>query len=63
MARIEEKVKAGQATEITKPAKEGAQKTAQVIDLAELLKQSLGAATAKKPVKRAAASHAKRKRA
>jgi len=63
MARIEEKVKAGQATEITKPAKEGAQKTAQVIDLAELLKQSLGAATAKKPGKRAAASHAKRKRA
>ena len=63
MKRIEEKVKAGQATEITKPAKEGARKSAQVIDLAELLKQSLGGTTAKKPVKRAAASHAKRKRA
>ena len=63
MNRIEEKVKAGQATEITKPAKEGARKSAQVIDLAELLKQSLGGTTAKKPVKRAAASHAKRKRA
>jgi len=63
MARIEEKVKAGQATEITKPSKEGTHKTAQVIDLAELLKQSLGGAAAKKPVKRAAASHAKRKRA
>ena len=62
MKRIHEKVKAGQATEITKPSKEGAHKTAQVIDLAELLKQSLGGATAKKPVKRAAA-HAKRKRA
>jgi len=63
MARIEEKVKAGQATEITKPSKDDAgRKSAQVIDLAELLKQSLGAATAKKPVKRAAAS-AKRKRA
>jgi DNA end-binding protein Ku len=63
MKRIEEKVKAGQATEITKPSKEGTQKSAQVIDLAELLKQSLGGATAKKPVKRAAASHVKRKRA
>jgi DNA end-binding protein Ku len=63
MARIEEKVKAGQATEITKPSKEGTHKSAQVIDLAELLKQSLGGAPAKKPVKRAAASHAKRKRA
>ena len=63
MERIEEKVKAGQATEITKPSKEGTHKSAQVIDLAELLKQSLGGAAAKKPVKRAAASHAKRKRA
>ena len=63
MERIEEKVKAGQATEITKPSKEGAQKSAQVIDLAELLKQSLGGAATKKPVKRAAASHGKRKRA
>ena len=63
MARIEEKVKAGQATEITKPSKEGTHKSAQVIDLAELLKQSLGGAGARKPVKRAAASHAKRKRA
>ena len=63
MKRIEEKVKAGQATEITKPSKEGTHKSAQVIDLAELLKQSLGGGTAKKPVKRAAASHAKRKRA
>jgi len=62
MARIEEKVKAGQATEITKPSKEGTHKSAQVIDLAELLKQSLGGTTAKKSVKRAAAS-AKRKRA
>jgi DNA end-binding protein Ku len=42
MGRIHEKVKAGQATEITKPSKETEQRTAKVIDLAELLKQSLG---------------------
>jgi len=44
MARIEEKIKQGETKEITKPGKEeGAQRrTAQVIDLADLLKQSLG---------------------
>lgn len=64
MARIEEKVKAGQATEITRPSKdEGGQTSAKVIDLAELLKQSLEKGGARKqPVKRAAAS-ARRKRA
>lgn len=43
MARIKEKIKAGQTEEITEPSKErGPARSAQVIDLAELLKQSLG---------------------
>jgi DNA end-binding protein Ku len=68
MKRIEEKVKAGQATEITKPSKEGTHKSAQVIDLAELLKKSLGgrggsAAPRKPAARRATAAKAARKRA
>ena len=44
MARIKQKIKQGQTKEITEPAKDEEEKprTAQVIDLAELLKQSLG---------------------
>ena len=45
MARIKEKIKKGQTKEITEPGKEyEAPRTAQVIDLADLLKQSLGKA-------------------
>ena len=51
LARIEEKVKAGQTEEITEPEKERkAEKGAEVIDLMSLLKQSIE----KKPAKRAA---------
>jgi len=44
MARIKQKIKQGQTKEITQPGKEEEEKphTAQVIDLAALLKQSLG---------------------
>jgi DNA end-binding protein Ku len=59
MARIEEKIKAGQTEEITEPDKEDTPKrTAQVIDLAELLKKSLakGAPVARKAPAKAAAS-------
>jgi DNA end-binding protein Ku len=42
MARIKEKIKQGQTKEITAPSKEGEERPrAQVIDLADLLKQSL----------------------
>jgi len=43
MARIEQKIKAGKTAEITKPDRhgEGSARTAQVIDLAELLRKSL----------------------
>lgn len=63
MARIDEKIKAGQTEEITEAGKEEApRRTAQVIDLAELLKQSLakGAPAARKaPAKSAAPRAAK----
>ncbi|MEO8133438.1 MAG: Ku protein [Betaproteobacteria bacterium] len=54
MGRIHEKIKKGQTQEITKPDADGEEspRTAKIIDLAELLKQSLGkgkAAPAKKP--------------
>ena len=53
MARIREKIKLGQTREITKPEAEGkgAPRSAEVIDLAALLKQSLGkgGAAARKP--------------
>jgi len=61
MARIEEKVKAGQTEELTEPDKEATpRRTAQVIDLAELLKKSLakGAPVARKAPAKSAASRA-----
>jgi len=47
MARINEKIETGEIHEITKPEKEGAEErpSAKVIDLAELLRQSLGKGT------------------
>jgi len=49
MRRIQEKIKAGETKEITKPGKEAAEpRSAQVIDLAALLKQSLEQGTAAK---------------
>ena len=56
MARIHEKIKLGQTKEITKPeaAEKGAPRSAEVIDLAALLKQSLGTGGAeRKPPARA----------
>jgi len=56
MARIHEKIKLGQTKEITKPeaAEKGAPRSAEVIDLAALLKQSLGKGGAeRKPPARA----------
>ncbi len=55
LKRIEEKVKAGQTEEITKPAKEKAGGGAEVIDLMALLKKSVEGkkpAEAKKPARR-----------
>jgi DNA end-binding protein Ku len=66
MARIKEKVKEGATHEITPASKEERPRTAQVIDLADLLKQSLGKAgkaPARKAAHSAAKSHPKRKRA
>jgi DNA end-binding protein Ku len=80
MNRIEEKIKKGETKELTAPEKEaGGGKKAEVIDLMELLKQSIGkggrkgarGAEERKPAKRAAStkarasakSTAKRKRA
>jgi DNA end-binding protein Ku len=56
MARIKAKIKQGQTKEITKPesGEEGAPRSAQIIDLAELLKKSLGKAAP--PHKRSARS-------
>jgi DNA end-binding protein Ku len=62
MARIHEKVKKGETHEITEPGKEteGAPRSAQVIDLADLLKQSLGKRGGGRSTERkAAASRAK----
>jgi non-homologous end joining protein Ku len=58
MARIKEKIKQGQTKEITKPESggEGAPRSAQIIDLAELLQKSLGKATP--PRKRSARGEA-----
>jgi len=57
MARIRQKIKEGQTREITKPdahEEGGARRSAQVIDLAQLLKQSLGkGAGERKPPARA----------
>jgi DNA end-binding protein Ku len=41
MARIRQKIKEGRTTEITEPAREATSRSAQIIDLATLLKQSL----------------------
>jgi len=57
LKRIEEKVKAGQTEEITRPEKEKAAGGAEVIDLMSLLKQSVE----KKPARRA--SHHRKRRA
>jgi len=57
MARIKEKIKQGQTKEITEPSKEEAERPrAQVIDLADLLKQSLGKKGGAKPSERKAAA-------
>ena len=49
MARVKQKIKQGETREITEPGKddESPQHTAQVIDLAELLKKSLNGGRAK----------------
>jgi DNA end-binding protein Ku len=49
MARVKQKIKQGETREITEPGKddESPQRTAQVIDLAELLKKSLNGGRAK----------------
>jgi DNA end-binding protein Ku len=57
MARIKEKIKQGQTKEITEPSKGEAERPrAQVIDLADLLKQSLGKKGGAKPAERKAAA-------
>ena len=63
MARIEEKIKKRETHEITAPGKEGKDepRSAQVIDLADLLKQSLGKGGKKATEKRAAAAPARGK--
>ena len=59
LARVDEKVKAGQTEEITPPEKEGRREKAEVIDLMALLKKSV----AKKPAHKAEHSRPKRARA
>lgn len=63
MARIRQKIKQGQTKEITEPGKDKEERprSAQVIDLADLLKQSLGkgGATGKSAERKAATAHAK----
>jgi DNA end-binding protein Ku len=57
MARIKQKIKQGQTKEITEPSKdEDERPRAQVIDLADLLKQSLGKKGGAKPAERKAAA-------
>ena len=66
MRRIREKIKHGRTEEITEPEreKERAPQSAEVIDLAELLKKSLkGEGSARKAARSAASSPRKRKRA
>ena len=62
MARIKEKIRQGQTKEITKPeaGEEKAPRSAQIIDLADLLKQSLGkgASARKAPVRKESAAAA-----
>jgi DNA end-binding protein Ku len=61
MARIEEKVRKGETREITEAGKEdeGAPRSAQVIDLADLLKRSLGKHGGTSTERKVAASRAK----
>ena len=62
MARIKQKIKEGRTTEITEPERgEAAPRTAQVIDLADLLKQSLakGAAGSRAGARAAASKRAR----
>jgi len=62
MARIKQKIKEGKTQEITEPSKEEApHRTAQVIDLADLLKQSLGKPGGRKAASRGEEGEAKRK--
>ena len=65
MRRIREKIKRGQTREITEPEreKERAPRSAEVIDLAELLKKSLKGEGARKAARTAAPAARKRKRA
>jgi len=65
MRRIKEKIKRGQTEEITEPerAKKGEPRSAEVIDLAELLKKSLKSEGAARKAHKAASSPRKRKRA
>ena len=62
MARIKEKIRQGQTKEITKPeaGEEKAPRSAQIIDLADLLKQSLGkgASARRAPVRKESAAAA-----
>jgi len=61
MARIKQKIKQGETKEITEPSKDADERPrAQVIDLADLLKQSLGKkGTGNPPERKAAATRAK----
>jgi DNA end-binding protein Ku len=58
MARVREKIKKGETKEITAPEKaaKGEARTAQVIDLAELLRQSLGRGGKPLPARKVAAA-------
>ena len=57
MARIKQKIKQGQTKEMTAPSKDGDERPrAQVIDLADLLKQSLARKGAARPAERKAAA-------
>jgi DNA end-binding protein Ku len=63
LARIHEKVKAGQTEEITQPEKEPRARSADVIDLMALLKKSVEKKPQAKPHRRAKATRAKRRAA
>jgi len=65
MARIEQKIKAGKTAEITKPESRGGRgpRTAQVIDLADLLRKSLDKGARKTATTAKTAAAAPRKRA
>jgi len=54
LKRVKEKVKAGESEEITEPEKEPRAKSADVIDLMSLLKQSVEKKAKPKPARRTA---------